>query len=244
MSKYIDDYLAHHGILGQKWGRKNGPPYPLDASDHSSSEKKAGWRKSLDGGSDKEIKKKAKQYEKNINAVQASRLRTATDLRNNEGTRTRVESRMKALEFKGKTDSKKYKKLQSRVDELNTKIEKQIDHFNKTTDEYKKLVEELKKDKSLVYRTFQTEETGEYNDFFRSGLASYNKALADSENDARGKATLLSAITLGSGYDVTYTGGTGYRVREATERRKKSNRWNNKRQQYGLRPTKVTTYVY
>ena len=38
----------HHGILGQKWGQKNGPPYPLDASDHSASEKKAGWRKSLE----------------------------------------------------------------------------------------------------------------------------------------------------------------------------------------------------
>ena len=37
----------HHGILGQKWGQKNGPPYPLDASDHSASEKKAGWEKSL-----------------------------------------------------------------------------------------------------------------------------------------------------------------------------------------------------
>lgn len=28
MEKY---YLAHHGIKGQKWGVKNGPPYPLDA---------------------------------------------------------------------------------------------------------------------------------------------------------------------------------------------------------------------
>lgn len=41
------DYLKHHGILGMKWGQKNGPPYPLGASDHSASEKKAGWRESL-----------------------------------------------------------------------------------------------------------------------------------------------------------------------------------------------------
>lgn len=33
--------LYHHGILGQKWGQTNGPPYPLDPSDHSMSEKKA-----------------------------------------------------------------------------------------------------------------------------------------------------------------------------------------------------------
>ncbi len=26
----LSDYLEHHGILGQKWGVKNGPPYPLE----------------------------------------------------------------------------------------------------------------------------------------------------------------------------------------------------------------------
>lgn len=44
---YYSTELYHHGILGQKWGRKNGPPYPLKPSDHSASEKKEGWKKSL-----------------------------------------------------------------------------------------------------------------------------------------------------------------------------------------------------
>lgn len=30
--KHSDLYLAHHGVEGQKWGKRNGPPYPLDSS--------------------------------------------------------------------------------------------------------------------------------------------------------------------------------------------------------------------
>lgn len=35
-----DEYLQHHGILGQKWGQRNGPPYPLNESDRSSKEQR------------------------------------------------------------------------------------------------------------------------------------------------------------------------------------------------------------
>ena len=38
---YGKKYLAHHGILGQKWGQRNGPPYPLKDEDHSKAEKEA-----------------------------------------------------------------------------------------------------------------------------------------------------------------------------------------------------------
>lgn len=44
------DYLAleHHGIEGQKWGHRNGPPYPLGYGNHSSAEKKANPKGKLD----------------------------------------------------------------------------------------------------------------------------------------------------------------------------------------------------
>ena len=46
---YESSYLSHHGIKGQHWGTRNGPPYPLDVSSHSSAERKVGWRSSLAG---------------------------------------------------------------------------------------------------------------------------------------------------------------------------------------------------
>lgn len=36
-----DEQLYHHGILNQKWGVRNGPPYPLSGGDYSKSEKQA-----------------------------------------------------------------------------------------------------------------------------------------------------------------------------------------------------------
>ena len=44
-------YIEHHGILGQHWGRRNGPPYPLKGGDYSGEEKRKIRIKRLDPNS-------------------------------------------------------------------------------------------------------------------------------------------------------------------------------------------------
>lgn len=40
MNSAYDSVLKHHGILGQKWGDRNGPPYPLKGGQYSYLERK------------------------------------------------------------------------------------------------------------------------------------------------------------------------------------------------------------
>ena len=63
-----NEELSHHGIAGQKWGHRNGPPYPLDASAHSKAEKEAMASKSGSSGSGSDSKSSKSSSSDNIEA--------------------------------------------------------------------------------------------------------------------------------------------------------------------------------
>jgi len=69
--------LYHHGILGQKWGKQNGPPYPLSGSDHSAAENKAGWKKSLSSNAKKAAGIAGRSAKKAITVASSGARKTA-----------------------------------------------------------------------------------------------------------------------------------------------------------------------
>lgn len=60
-------YLAHHGIKGMHWGARNGPPYPLDYSSHTSEQKRKNSKSAIDGDPDTTVKKSKGNSQNGIN---------------------------------------------------------------------------------------------------------------------------------------------------------------------------------
>ena len=114
MGYYDTDYLEHHGILGQKHGRRNGPPYPLDSGDHSSAEKKAASAAGIKVGSDSG-KGSIENIKKSVGGSGGS-----SSSKTKKAPLTEEEKRLKAEEARLKGDSKNINKYMDKLttDEL------------------------------------------------------------------------------------------------------------------------------
>lgn len=144
--------LTHHGILGMKHKIRMGPPYPLPASAHSAAEKKAGWRKSLDGNSKMEtagvrVNKKLKKLQEE-------------DKKKTEEEETKLEKESeqeldKETEKKTKKESKKKTKKESSND--NNTLESEKEKKSKKSDDSNNTLESVPdSEKSNITKTPST----------------------------------------------------------------------------------------
>lgn len=126
--------LYHHGIAGMRWGKRNGPPYPLAPSAHSASEKKAGWQKSLDTGTTRGMSMA-------LNTLDKKRATQAYDANSSYTKARKYEN--KAAKAGQKGNWKKYEKLKNKSQIHRSKAEKLTANMNDTIDTMNKVMKDM-----------------------------------------------------------------------------------------------------
>ena len=122
MNEIENNYLKHHGILNQKWGKRNGPPYPLDKNAHSAAEKKT-LSKSLSGGRNEEMydrkakKKEAKRVTKQLNKADKALAFENRELNEALERAKWYDSKIRKKETKGKKVSDRLRNKSEKADE-------------------------------------------------------------------------------------------------------------------------------
>ena len=141
------DELYHHGIMGMHWGKRNGPPYPLGASDHSASEKKAGWRKSLDSDGRVAAAKKAKKDAKKNVKKTAAKARHETNKYQSHLSKNVSPSK----KVRKSAEKQRQKAFDSRVDAAVARND-----YKKAKQEYKDAKKEVRNSPEAVKRRQET----------------------------------------------------------------------------------------
>ena len=107
----MQQYIEHHGIPGQKWGKRNGPPYPLNDSRKSVSEKVSKRRTSFAKGV-------------TLDTAESRRLRAAARVERNERRLSKKKADLESGKIKVEKYLKKENKLMRAIEKDNSKYER------------------------------------------------------------------------------------------------------------------------
>lgn len=111
-------YLEHHQILGAKWGKRNGPPYPLGSGDHSSAEKNAAKAAGVKVGQDSGKGSIANVKKKSTRSKSAKKVMTEEEKRAAAVEAVKSGDRKKIAKYASYLSSQELQDAENRVRNL------------------------------------------------------------------------------------------------------------------------------
>lgn len=219
--------LYHHGVLGQKWGQRNGPPYPLKPGQHSAAEKKAGWTKSVSSTTGGVKKKSVKtggfkefatrndpivKLDKKLQERKAERASTKTGglsrrtLENAEAS-TRNKTHKSAENYKDKKESLENAKSKNKEEQTKESRDELRNARKETRAAEKEVRRQLKAEAGRdLYAKGQTVEKYAKKQvavgFASVGAGYVAKSLARSGNDKAAVVTMAASAAVWLGYNI------------------------------------------